>query len=360
MPRSRTRTLLFSAQLLLAGFAQGAPLPRFPDGAVWNQDVSTAALHQNSASMISTWATAGGFGGGQFLLNLTPFVLHAPPGAPTQPIVADPLGSYQEPDCEPLGTHIPLPAGGAIENSVGQDYSCNSAVERCRLLVVSGRQVYEAREATLTGQGLQTNCLAIWSLDRVYPPEGRGDQCDSATSGGTPIASLLVNADDVFAAMQRANAQDRHLGHAILFHLPSDRMAKDIVVDPGGGLVFVRPNSSPRGVTGPAGSIPFGARLRLRPDFPFAGYTEGAQVILRTLQRYGMVLGEGGSIALQGENDRFTTHKWAEAGLAITINTFTGTSGAAVAPADFQVVDTGPRIAGEFVCRRTLLQDGFE
>ena len=59
-----------------------------------------------------------------------------------------------------------------------------------------------------------------WHLKAIYPAEGRGDHCTSADAAGFPIAPLLFNADEVFAALPSGD-----LGHAIRFILPNGRMA---------------------------------------------------------------------------------------------------------------------------------------
>ena len=107
------------------------------------------------------------------------------------------------------------------------------------------------------------------------------------------------------------------------------------------------------------------ARLRLRPDFPLAGYNPAARVILNTFKRYGIVLADGGSVALTAESDLYTTTSWAD--LGVTSRVFDQTAGAAdVAITDFVVLDTGPRIAETYECVRTVVApgaifaDGFE
>ena len=61
----------------------------------------------------------------------------------------------------------------------------------------------------------------------------------------------------------------------------------------------------------PAKTIPhrLRSRLRLRADFPVNLYSAAAQVILCTTQRYGIVLLDGGNIALAAEDDLYTTRK---------------------------------------------------
>ena len=88
-------------------------------------------------------------------------------------------------------------------------------------------------------------------------------------------------------------------------------------------------------------------------------------MILRTLKRYGMVLADGGNIALTAESDRNTSVSWAS--LGIDSRVFDLTPGATdVFAADFQVIDTGSRIGETYECERVapssdpLLADGYE
>jgi hypothetical protein len=118
-----------------------------------------------------------------------------------------------------------------------------------------------------------------------------------------------------------------------------------------GQKVYVRPASHAGGPSGPSGTVAYGSRLRLRADFPVNLYSPAAQVILRTMQHYGIVLSDGGNIALTAESDLFTTHSWAE--LGITSRTFDQeVPGAIVKVQDFAVLDTGPRIVETYDCVR--------
>ena len=56
--------VLVATALVVAPVAANPP-PRFPAGAVWHQDISSAPLHANSASQISALAGLGGFGNGR-------------------------------------------------------------------------------------------------------------------------------------------------------------------------------------------------------------------------------------------------------------------------------------------------------
>jgi len=346
--------------ILLSSSAVADPLPRFPPGAVWNRDITAAAAHPQSADMIATLNGLGGFGFGRMQIDFGLQVVRAAAGSPTRTITGYPYDDYYSPDCEPVGTAMPVPANAAIESVGG--LVCDNAGEDCHLLVVQGDTVYEAYHANASGAGgLEAQCLVKWHLKAVYPGQGRGEHCSSADAAGFPIAPLLFNADEVFAAVQSGG----DLGHALRFILPNERMASDVSLGGTAGRLYVRPATHAGAPSGPVGSVPYGSRLRLRADFPMTGYSPAAQAVLRTMRRYGIVLADGGNIALTAESDRYTTHTWSELGLGSRV--FDQTAGArAVAITDFQVLDTGARIAETYDCVRTtvagdtIFVDGLE
>lgn len=346
--------------LVVAVPAVAEPLPRFPPGSVWNRDVSTAPLHPQSGSMITTLNGLGGFGFGRMQIDFGMHVVRAAAGSPTRTIVEYPYDDYYSPDCEPLGSAMPVPANAAIEGTSG--LTCDNENEDCHLLVVQGDTLYEAYHVTASGaNSLEAQCLVKWHLRANYPAQLRGDHCTSADAAGFPIAPLLFNADEVHAAVQVGG----DLGHAIRFILPNARMASDASLGGSDGKLYVRPATHAGNPFGPTGTVPYGARLRLRADFPMTGYSPAAQVILRTMQRYGIVLADGGNIALTAESDRYTTHTWSELGIGSRV--FDQTAGATdVMVTDFQVIDTGARIAETYDCvptdvvTDTLFADGYE
>lgn len=350
--------------VLMPALGRAETLPRFPPAAVWNQNISSAPLHPQSASMISTLSGLGGFGFGRMQIDFSLHVVHAEAGAPTRTITPHP-GGYYSPDCEPVGTAMPVPAGAAIEGHSG--LTCDNTSEDCHLLVVQGDVLYEAYHATADGPGqLEAQCLAIWYLDSIYPPEGRGDHCTSADAAGFPMAPLMFNADEIAASLALDPTGDGDLGHAIRFILPNGRMANDPSLGGVGGRLYVRPATHAGSPSGPVGSVPYGSRLRLRADFPLTGYDPPARVILNTFKRYGIVLSDGGNIALTAESDLYTDTTWASLGIDSRI--FDLTPGATdVTVDDFEVVDTGGRIAETWDCVRTsvgpggwIFGDGFE
>ena len=350
-PASRRAVILYGFALLAAASAACADvhLPRFPSNAVWHRDISAAPLSANSASMISALSGLGGWGNGnKFQIDFSIVVVHAPAsGVPTKPVIAWPdASSYYSPDCNAPGMSFPLPVGGMIEGSPTADYNCDHNNNDCHLLVVQGSTLYEAYAANVTASGVEAICALTWDLNKVYPPEGRGEQCTSVDAAGFPVAPLLFSADDVYAAMQVPNGD---LGHAIRFVLPNARIVNARYVHPGS-----HGTKPPGGASGPANTLPYAARLRLKSTFNMANYNAAGKVILRTMQRYGIVLADGGNIALTFESDRYTTASWES--LDIESRTFVD-AGNPVLVTDFDVIDTGARIGETYECGRTTVSD---
>jgi len=182
--------------------------------------------------------------------------------------------------------------------------------------------------ADIRGSDFRGGCLAVWDMTRVYPPSGRGEQCTSADAAGYPIAPLLFTADEVAAGS---------IDHAIRFILPNARIRSGVYVHPA--------THGTRSTSGPGEAPPYGARLRLRADYPLDRLPNaGARVVARAMQRYGILLSDGGNIALTARSDRSTTAKWS------------GLLGPrdldALRPGDFAMIEAGERIPLTLDCVR--------
>ena len=234
-----------------------------------------------------------------------------------------PTGDFYTPDCDHVP--VPVPPGGALEGEQG--YECSSDGD-CHLIVADWdrMRLYEMWRANIVNGVFQGGCLAVWDMTRRYPASGRGEQCTSADAAGYPIAPLLFTADEVAAG---------RIDHAIRFILPNDRIR---------AAFYVHPATHIGGPAGPPEAPPYGARLRLRADYPIASLPAGAQVVARALQRYGMLLADGGQITLTAQSDRFTRAKWP--GLLGPRDL------AALRPSDFEMVAAGSRIRATYDCVR--------
>jgi serine/threonine-protein kinase len=255
--------------------------------------VSTLAKSGTSDGIIQALAAAGGWGTGTLRIDFSIEMLEADATTPFRTFT--PTADFYSPDCDHVP--IPVPAGGALEGETG--YQCVSDGD-CHLIVVHRptKTLYEMWRANIVGSTFYGGCAAVWDLTRAYPTTLRGDQCTSADAGGFPIAAMLFSADEVARGS---------IDHAIRFILPNSRMRSG---------VYVRPATHAGGPSGGASLPPYGVRFRLRSDFPLASLpNESARVIARAMQRYGMILSDGGNIALTAQSDRFTTHKWSQLGV---------------------------------------------
>jgi len=290
----------------------------------WKRDVTAAPVDPQSGAIIANLSAAGGFGNGRLQIDFSITVLTADASAPFRSFI--PTADFYSPDCDL--TSVPIPPGGALEGETG--YSCVGDGD-CHLIVryQPANVLYEMWRADITTGVFHGGCLAVWDLNRVYPASGRGDQCSSADAAGYPIAPLLFTADELAAGS---------IDHAIRFILPNPRIQAG---------VFVHPATHAGGPSG-QGMPPYGARLRLRANYPLSSLPDdGTRIIARALQKYGMVLADGGNIALTAADDRFTTAKWA----GVLPSGSTGLQ--AIRVTDFEMIDAGARIPLTYECVRT-------
>jgi len=112
---------------------------------------------------------------------------------------------------------------------------------------------------------------AIWSLrsNRVRPAGWT-----SADAAGLPILPGLVRWSDV--------AQG-HIDHALRFTVERTRRA------------YVYPARHYASDLTDANLPPMGLRVRLRADYPVAGFPLQAQIVLAALKKYGMIVADNGS-----------------------------------------------------------------
>jgi len=300
------------------------PLPYFPPGAIWTQDISNAPLDPQSAATIAWLSNAGGWGRGRMQVDFSFRVLQASADTPEVPFRKG--ADWMDPDSDKLSV-IPLPLSGGIEGQQG--YQCDIDQHDCHLLIVDRSQgkLYEAYQANYSGNALRANFVAVWDMNRVYPPSGRGDQCTSADAAGFPIAPLLFNADELATGS---------INHAIRFILPNSRIRAG---------VFVHPATHAAKWEGPAAAPPMGARFRLKASYDLSQLTPAAQVVARALQKYGMFLSDGGTIALTAQSDADTQAKYEDVG-------FGSHDLQKLKVTDFEIVEHEPPIRLTFDCVR--------
>jgi serine/threonine-protein kinase len=313
----------------------------FPPGAVWYKDVSNAPVSPESGA-ITQWmenhSPPGGWGTGKMKIDFTLVAVDVPPGtAKLEYQIGD---SYYQPDCDKAP--IPVPEGGAVEENwqmptdfstpfSGYNCSMYNTGGDCHMLFVSRSEnrLYELYRSTIDSNNTFTGgCLALWDISKVYDANGRGQQCTSADAAGFPMAALLFTVEEVAAGV---------INHAIRFAVPNDMIRNK---------KYVAPATHGTNTTGPATSFPYGARLRLRPDYPVDTLSPAAQVVAKAMQKYGMLQADGGQIALMAQSDVLSDVKWADLG-------FNSASLTALKATDFEVLQFGPLMDVTFNCQRT-------
>ncbi len=290
----------------------------------WNTPIDGETKSEHSDAIVGWLADHGGWGTGTMRIDFSITVLEADASTPKHEF--NPTDDFYSPDCDQVA--FPVPEVGAIEGEEG--YECTQDGD-CHLIVVhkDEQKLYEMWRANIVGESFDGGCAAVWDLAKSYPENLRGEGCTSADAGGFPIAAMLFSADEVAAGS---------IDHAIRFILPNERIRH---------LVYVHPGTHSTGPTsGDPDAPPYGVRMRLRADFPLDTLpSEGARVIARALQKYGMFLADGGNIALTGASDRFLSHSWEEVGVdSYALE--------AIQPEDMEVVAMGEPITWSGDCYR--------
>lgn len=319
--------------------------PYFPASAPWYTDVSTARVSSLS-STITSWMVSRsgpkGWGTGIMKIDFSIPVVDVPAGTAKRAYSADPDYFYG-PDCDTA--RIPVPQGGAVEQAYGiptsfgapfSGYNCADFADGadCHLLFLSRSEhrLYEVYHGTIdSSASFITGCLAVWNTN-VTSVNGRGQQCSSADAAGFPIAPLMFSAEEIAAGQ---------INHAIRFVLPNSMIRR---------LKYVAPATHGANTSGPSTSLPYGARLRLRASYPLSTLSPAAQVVARAMQKYGMLLSDGGNIALTAQSDVLSTVKWASVGL-------NSSSLSALSATDFEVIAYGIPTTVTFDCTRSQVTD---
>jgi len=287
-----------------------APRTQFPATAAMYQDISHAPKDPAWATIKAVFAAGWG---NPFQLDPSFAINYADSCVSRRPFTqpADAL-----PDCDTAP--IPVPTGGKIEGGTG--YACARPGDDCHLLVYQNDRLYELYQAHITGGQARGGvfsgaCLVVWDLTRDYwkpsAPFSRGDGCNGADAADLPIAPLLLKKSEI---------AEHVISHAMRFTLPKAKIDSKYYVHPtthlGGG------NVQP--------GIPYGARLRLRADYPVGSLPSAeARAIAVALQTYGMYLADAGGFYVSATSD-----------ITDVVNT---QDLKALQPSDFDMIDGGAR-----------------
>jgi hypothetical protein len=289
----------------------------------WTQPVAALPKSASSDSIIGWLGDHGGWGTHTLRIEFSLKVLHARGEVPFRSFT--PTEDFYTPDCD--NVPFPVPPDGALEDEDG--YTCTTDGD-CHLLVVHepSQKLYEMWRANIQGDDFKGGCVAVWDLNRSYP-NGRGDNCTSADAGGFPVSAMVFTADEVAKGS---------IDHALRFILPNSRIRRGVYVAPA--------SHASDSLHGEADAPPYGVRFRLRADYPLETLpSDGARVVAKAMQQYGMLLADGGRVPLTAADDRNSEHKWTEVGVG-------SESLAAIAVSDMEVVDLGEPVKATGDCER--------
>lgn len=260
---------LFALQALCLCGAFAQTLPQIlPASNIWNVPVDRLPADANSAAYIAAIGrdrtVHADFGSGEW-----PPDSGSPIGIPyvtvpgTQPGVTVSFDYWEESDPGPY----PIPANPPIEGGPQGDGDRH-------VLVIDrdAAKLYELFYAfPQAGGAWHAGSGAVFNLkSNLLRPSG----WTSADAAGLPIFPGLVRYDEVAAGEIR---------HALRFTAPQTRKA------------FVWPARHHASSLTGSQYPPMGQRFRLKAGFDMSGFSPQAQVILRALKRYGMMLADNGS-----------------------------------------------------------------
>jgi hypothetical protein len=285
----------------------------FPSTWYFNQSVANSAVDDNSKTIIAQLDTNGGWGNGNtFQMDLSIgaiFVNLAQSSVPASSTDTSTTGTIYvpfnssgtgQPDSD-IPTSVPTTAslpitseGSGFESSEGQTFDGGDS--HYIVFDAATKLLTEVYQANISGGVFSAAGIIIWDPKINYPANLRGDVCTSADASGGLMGPLLTTPDEVAAG---------EITHALRLILPNSRIQYK---------QYVRPATHGTGGTGWAttNGVPYGARFRLKPNVTLPNPSPAALVFLTALKTYGMILSDGGNIALSVANDSTFTNKWAD------------------------------------------------
>jgi len=272
----------------------------FPDDNPWNMAVDTEPVDPNSGILINTIGPdrnlhpdfGADWNGGPFGI---PYMVVSGNQARV------PMSFYYRDESDP-GSY-PVPPTAPIEGGA------SSTGDRHVLIIDrDGNKLYETFDSWPKNGGTSWDCGsgAIFDMtSNALRPKG----WTSADAAGLPIFPGLVRYDEVVIRGE--------IRHALRFTVSRTRAA------------YVYPARHFASSSTDPSRPPMGMRVRLKATYDISGYPSSAQVVLRALKKYGMIVADNGSDwFLSGAPDA----RWSDAELN-TLKTVHGR--------DFEVVRMG-------------------
>lgn len=248
--------------------APGLPCDLFPADNIWNTRIDHLPAHRLSDTYVNTIGRDAEFHA-DFGSGIWPPDDGGPIGIPYAVVPADqppvPVSFYYDDESDP-GPY-PIPPDAPIEggpDAAGDRHILLVQEETCRLY-----ELYDAYPRA--DGGWDAGSGAVFDLNgNALRPAG----WTSADAAGLPILPGLVRYDEVASGA---------INHALRFTAPETQRA------------YVWPARHFASDLTDARYPPMGLRLRLRADFDTAAFHPDVQVILRAMQRYGIILADNGS-----------------------------------------------------------------
>ena len=237
-----------------------------PDDNPWNTPIDTEPVDPNSANLINTIGPDRNlhpdFGAD---LNGGPFGIPYMVVSGSQARV--PMSFYYPDESDP-GPY-PFPPNAPIEGGA------SSTGDRHVLIIDrDGLRLYETFDSSPRNGGKSWDCGAGAIFDmtsNALRPEG----WTSADAAGLPIFPGLVRYDEVVLRGE--------IRHALRFTVSRTRRA------------YVYPARHFPSSSTDQNLPPMGMRVRLKPSYDISSYPLSAQVVLRALKKYGMIVADNGS-----------------------------------------------------------------
>ena len=265
--------------------------PLFPADNIWNTPVDTAPPDAHSSALLASIGLEKTLHPdfGREATSGIPFNL-VPGSQPKVPMQV--AGGESDTGPVPIPPHPLLESGGT-----GDSHMIVVDQDACKLY-----ELFAARP--VPGGGWHAESAAHFDLrSNALRPEG----WTSADGAGLPILAGLVRYEEVAAGEIR---------HALRFSAPKTTRA------------FVWPARHLASRSDDPDLPPMGLRVRLRAEYDISKFSKEAQVILRALKKYGMILADnGGAWFISGAPNP----NWDPEGLAGEMR--------AVKGSDFEVVD---------------------
>jgi hypothetical protein len=243
--------------------ASGCPM--FPADNVWNTDIAGMPVDAHSAAWLASMHSATtnlhpDFGPSGDPSN--PYGMPYTVVSPSHPVVSLSFqyASESDPGPYPFGADTPIEGG---QQSTGDRHAIMVNPSTCTL--------YELYDAHYSASGSTAGSGAIWNLNSdALRPAG----WTSADAAGLPILPGLLRYDEV---------QSGVITHAIRMTAQSTDTS------------FVWPARHEAGASSNPNLPPMGARFRLKAGYDISGFSPQAQVVLRAMQHYGLILADNGS-----------------------------------------------------------------